>query len=182
MTIQSDLERNRHVEDDAVNFLGDLINEKRIFFGDDYENISSGGNFIHHNRSKTFSFDSNENINHSFKANKESNYKDIDTLIYEIEEDHVGLRRRVASPNLSPPINTKKINIKKPSQLRNLLHSNVIFQQLINLISGQDFKFYLLENTHQIEDYIKSLDNTPVYYTFNCGIIYVPFKGIYFII
>lgn len=60
-------------------------------------------------------------------------------------------------------------------------NSNIIFQQVSNMISEQDIKFQLLENNSQLESYLKSLDNTPVYYTFNCGVIYVPYKSKIFI-
>jgi hypothetical protein len=175
MTIHSDLERNRHIEEDGVTFLGNLINEKKKWsLNEEYEDIMGGGNTHNAGRLKTFSFDSTDNINQVIKVNLERKDSSLSGG-YELSDDHAGLKRRLASPNLSPGIKRGR-NPERPSILTNL-HSNVIFQQLINLISGQDFKFYPLENTHQIEDYIKSLDNTPVYYTFNCGVIYVPYKG-----
>ena len=73
-----------------------------------------------------------------------------------------------------------ELNKKNEKNLiSHIYHSNIIFQQLLNLISEQDFKFQAIENTYQIEDYIKSLDNTPVYLTFNCGVIYIPNKSNY---
>jgi hypothetical protein len=56
-------------------------------------------------------------------------------------------------------------------------NSNIIFQQITNLLCEQDIKFQILENNNQIEDSIMNLDSTPVYYTFTCGIIYVPIKS-----
>lgn len=55
-------------------------------------------------------------------------------------------------------------------------NSNIILQQLTNLLGESDFKFQMIENSTLFEDYIKSIDNTPVYFTYNCGIIYIPTK------
>jgi hypothetical protein len=84
-------------------------------------------------------------------------------------------------PSISPKSNITYTTSNQPeiSQMspkmdpKNLMtahminNSNIIFQQILNMISEQDIKFQLIENNSQLESYIKSLDNTPVYYTFN---------------
>ncbi len=57
------------------------------------------------------------------------------------------------------------------------LSENFVFQQLLSLITEQDFYFQNLVNVPQLDDHISTLDTTPVYYTFNCGIIYIPSKS-----
>lgn len=85
---------------------------------------------------------------------------------------HIKNRERVIRNHDSMRISLERIMGKSGS-----FSSNLVFEQLITLISEKDFKFYMLENNKQIEDYIKSLDNTPVYYTYNCGIIFIPPKS-----
>jgi hypothetical protein len=191
MTIHSELDRTKHIEHDPVTFLGGLINERRRFtLSNEDERINlftdahSAVDFDM-KKMKTFSFDSIDNYNNSLKVNMDPDsfkHKEKDNLsTLDFNSDYVGLRRRGASPNLSPSNPIKKPSIlyneKQPNNLNRLIHSNIIFQQLLNLISEQDFKFHHIENVSQIEDYIKSLDNTPVYYTYNCGVIYVPYQS-----
>jgi len=74
-------------------------------------------------------------------------------------------------------------DLSPKNDVRNLLtvhtinNTNIIFLQILNMISEQDTKLQLLENNSQLERYIQNLDNTPVYYTFNCGVIYIPNKS-----
>lgn len=63
-----------------------------------------------------------------------------------------------------------------------LSNNNVIFKHMLYLITEQEFKFKHIENKLLLDDYIKNLDNTPVYITYNCGILYIPNKGNYFLI
>lgn len=48
---------------------------------------------------------------------------------------------------------------------------------MLYLITEQDFKFKQIENKSSLDDYIKNLDNTPVYITYNCGVLYIPNKS-----
>lgn len=48
---------------------------------------------------------------------------------------------------------------------------------MLFLITEQDFKFKQIENKASLDDYIKNLDNTPVYVTYNCGVLYIPNKS-----
>jgi hypothetical protein len=48
---------------------------------------------------------------------------------------------------------------------------------MLYLITEQDFKFKQIENKASLDDYIKNLDNTPVYITYNCGVLYIPNKS-----
>jgi hypothetical protein len=54
----------------------------------------------------------------------------------------------------------------------------LVLHQFLNIFSEYENPFQVLENPAQITDYIKCLDNTPVYFTFNCGILYIPTKSI----
>ncbi len=65
----------------------------------------------------------------------------------------------------------------RPNLIQNLSENNIIFKHMMYLISEQDYKFKQIHNKNDLEDYIKNLDNTPVYITYNCGILYVPNKG-----
>lgn len=158
MTIHSNLDRTTIVKENPFDFLNNQINDVEIEVEEeDHELI------ISNYKAKKFSFDSSDvTVSNTYKLPKEIT------------------KRRVVSPN------HHSLNLHSLSELNkkneknfitNISHSNIIFQQLLNLISEQDFKFQAIENTYQIEDYIKSLDNTPVYLTFNCGIVYIPNKS-----
>lgn len=61
--------------------------------------------------------------------------------------------------------------------IQNLADNNIIFKHMLYLITEQDFKFKHIENKALLDDYIKNLDNTPVYITYNCGVLYIPNKS-----
>ena len=58
------------------------------------------------------------------------------------------------------------------------INPNLVLHQFLNIFSDYDSSFHVIENSSQITDFIKCLDSTPVYFTFNCGILYIPNKSI----
>jgi hypothetical protein len=150
MTIESNLEKPEKIKEEIFDFLNSEINHNspENYEDDEKELISSI-------KQKKISFDSTEVQNDS-----------LITIPV----------RKVYSPDAHSSRNLEELN-KKTEGLRTISHSNIIFQQLLSLISEQDINFQMIDNVHQIEDYIKSLDNTPVYLTFNCGVIYIPNKN-----
>ncbi len=72
----------------------------------------------------------------------------------------------------------KNSNKKLSSEIiHNLSDNNIIFKHMMYLITEQDYKFKQIEKKSSLDDYIKNLDNTPVYITYNCGVLYIPNKS-----
>lgn len=120
--------------------------------------------------------------------------KDLREVCRDVKEDNIDSIKRPLIRNLSPEDikNSKsaqhsperfdyenKNSVNSLKEIKMINNSNIIMQHLTNLLCEQDFKFQLLEPNTHLEDYIKSLDNTPVYHTFNTGVIYVPSKSNY---
>ena len=63
--------------------------------------------------------------------------------------------------------------------INQLSNNNIIFKHLLYLITEQEYKFKYIENKMVLDSYIKHLDSTPVYLTYNCGILYIPNKSKY---
>jgi len=61
--------------------------------------------------------------------------------------------------------------------IQDLAENNIIFKHMLYLITEQDYKFKQIENKTSLDEYIKNLDNTPVYVTYNCGVLYIPNKS-----
>jgi hypothetical protein len=133
-----------------------------------------------------------ESDDYSLKSMKLSfSEKDLRDTSREVKEDNNDYIKRPLIRNPSPDLikNSKSAqhsperiddNLNSETSLKEIKminNSNIIMQHLTNLLCEQDFRFQLLEPNAHLEDYIQSLDNTPVYHTFNCGVIYVPNKS-----
>ena len=53
----------------------------------------------------------------------------------------------------------------------------MVLHQFHNIFSDYESSFKILENPNQITDFIKCLDSTPVYFTYNCGVLYISNKS-----
>jgi hypothetical protein len=75
-------------------------------------------------------------------------------------------------------INTTEKNFNRSNSICYSLLNNVIFKQVISLLTEEDNLFSeVVTNKAQIQDYLHSLDNTSVYFLFNVSVIFFPNKS-----
>ena len=60
---------------------------------------------------------------------------------------------------------------------KHYINPNLVLHQFLNIFSDYESSFQVVDNPLQLTDYIKCLDSTPVYFTFNCGVLYIPNKS-----
>ena len=106
---------------------------------------------------------------------KDSNNANKDRSNIQKENDVILIDDNLTSTEI-PNTNFSNSYIN-PDFINHLSNNNIIFKHMMYLITEQDYKFKPIHNKNILEDYIKNLDSTPVYITYNCGILYVPNKG-----
>jgi len=157
MVIQSDFSSDNHSQlskSGNLKFLNSLINKKSI---------------------KTVDIDFNNFNNQAHKLNIPITNTQ-EKFFHKINKSNSNRTSFIGTVGDTNPKSKSTQNVLRPV-FEAIIAENFVFQQLLSLITEKDFYFENLLDTSQVEDFINTLDTTPVYYTFNCGIIYIPSKS-----